>query len=428
MPTPTAYQQTVRELSDRLVVAQADIRVLDAIKWDDTIEQQFFADKCKQLPAVNAEYYNSRPLPYSAEAKQAELNELELDIKRKLGEYNPIAVIMRRMCREYEVVVQMLTRRGTPGFSRKSRELYGSAEDVFHAGEPNLAELGRMMSASLDSIEKRSPDLNEERTIPAEEAVKILQQRLDHSMPCPEHPLTVQMNDGIIADAAAGADYIKLRAGATFNQRDLRLLEVHEGWVHLGTTMNGHQQPYCTFLSKGPPSSTITQEGLAIFTELITLSSYPERVRKVTNRIRGVEMAENGANFLEVFHFFRAQGYTEREGYTLAVRIFRGSTPDGGPFTKDLSYSKGFVLVFNYISVAVRRGLLDRIPMLFCGKATLADLKTLRQAVDEGLVLPPKHIPTQFADGQALSAWLCYSNFLRRLDLKQIEADFEGIL
>lgn len=428
MQSPTRYQQTVRELSDRLVIAQADIRVLDAIKWDDAIEQQFFADKCKNLPAVDAVYYNSRPLPYCAETKQTELSELELDIKRQLGEYNPIAVIMRRMCREYKVVVQMLTRRGTPGFSRKSRELYGSAEDVFHSGEPTLADLGRMMSASLDSIEKRFPDMSEERTIPAEEAVGILQSRLDVSMPCPEHPLTVQMSDGIIADAAAGADYIKLRSGAMFNQRDLRLLEVHEGWVHLGTTMNGHQQPYCTFLSKGPPSSTITQEGLAIFTELITLSSYPERVRKVTNRILGVEMAEKGASFLEVFHFFLAQGYTEHDSYTLAVRIFRGSTPDGGPFTKDLSYSKGFVLVFNYISVAVRRGLLDRIPMLFCGKATLADLKTLRQAVDEGLVLPPKHIPTQFADGQALSAWLCYSNFLRRLDLKQIEADFEGIL
>ena len=424
----TKYHGTVRQLSDRLVRAQQEIRVLDAIKWDDSIEQQFFANKCKELPAVNHQYYVDRPLPFDAEKKQAELEELELDIQRQLGEYNPIAVIMRRMCHEYEVVVEMLAARGTPAFTRKSRELYGSADDVFYAGEPTLADLGTMMSEALDSIEQHTPELVEERTIPAEDAVHMLQQRLDQSMPSSEQPIRVQLSDGIVADAAAGADYIKLRSGAKFNIRDLRLLEVHEGWVHLGTTLNGVQQPYCTFLSKGPPSSTITQEGLAILTELVTLSSFPERVRKVTNRIRGVAMAENGADFLQVYEFFRKQNYQEHDSFSLAARIFRGSTPTGGPFTKDLSYSKGFVLVYNYISIAVRRGRLNRIPMLFCGKATLADLKPLQNAIEEGLVVPPKFVPTQFADVHALSAWICYSNFLRHLDLSRIEKDYESIL
>ena len=54
---------------------------------------------------------------------------------------------------------------------------------------------------------------------------------------------------------------------------DLRLLEVHEGWVHLGTTLNGQSQPVCTFLSKGPPSSTLTQEGLAVLTEVFAFAS-----------------------------------------------------------------------------------------------------------------------------------------------------------
>lgn len=424
----TQYQETVRQLSERLVQAQQEIRILDAIKWDDGIEQQFFASHCKEQPAVDSQYYSGRPLPFDPEKKSAELEELALDIQRQLGEYNPIAVIMRRMCHEYDVVVQMLAARGTPAFSRKSRELYGSAADVFHAGEPTLADLGTMMSDALQHIEKHSPEMTETRTIPAEEAVVLLQQRLDASMPCPEQPLRVQLSDGIVADAAAGADYIKLRSGAMFNQRDLRLLEVHEGWVHLGTTLNGRQQPYCTFLSKGPPSSTITQEGLAVLTELVTLSSFPERVRKVTNRIRGVAMAEDGADFLQVFRFFCEQNYPERESFTLAARIFRGSTPTGGPFTKDLSYSKGFVLIYNYLSIAVRRGRLSRIPMLFCGKATLADLKPLHNAVEEGLVIPPRYVPTQFADVHALSAWMCYSNFLRHLDLSRIEKDYESIL
>ena len=34
--------------------------------------------------------------------------------------------------------------------------------------------------------------------------------------------------------------------------------------------------------------------------------------------------------------------------YTQASRVFRGSTPDGMPFTKDLSYLRGFILIYNY--------------------------------------------------------------------------------
>ncbi len=67
--------------------------------------------------------------------------------------------------------------------------------------------------------------------------------------------------------------------------------------MHLGTTLNGLAQPVCTFLSKGPPSSTITQEGLGIIAEVFTFASYPGRVKRLTNRITAVGMAEEGANF-----------------------------------------------------------------------------------------------------------------------------------
>jgi uncharacterized protein (TIGR02421 family) len=237
----------------------------------------------------------------------------------------------------------------------------------------------------------------------------------------------VKLSDGIVSDAAAGTDYLKIRGEALFNERDIRLMEIHEGWVHLGTTLNGMSQPVCTFLSKGPPSSTVTQEGLAILMEIISFSSHPLRLKRVTDRIRAVDMAESGANFVEVFNFFRNLNHGESESYANCVRVFRGSTPDGGPFTKDISYSKGFVLTYNYVQLAVRKGLLDRIPLLFCGKTTLEDIRTLAQLVDEGIVIPPRYVPPQFADLNALSAWMCYSNFLTRLNLRQIEADYANI-
>ncbi len=260
--------------------------------------------------------------------------------------------------------------------------------------------------------------------------MEILQWRLDRVFGEGEGEGVVRVfeSDGIVADAAAGADYIKIRSDAMFNERDLQALEVHEGLVHVGTTLNGLNQPICTFLAKGPPTSTVTQEGLAILMEVIAFASYPSRLRKLTNRTRAIHMAEEGADFIDVYRFFLAQGYGEDDSYGNASRVFRGSAPDGLPFTKDLSYLKGFILIYNYIQLAVRQGKLEQIPLLFCGKATLEDMRTLRQLVEEGLVAPPKYLPAQFRDLNALSAWMCFSNFLNHLSLDRVEADYANIL
>lgn len=422
------YKQTIRTLSDRLVEAQRPIRVLDAVQWDESIERAFFASGCKELPKIDTAYYAARPLPFNPVQKRHEFHEIERDISHQLGEYTPVGQIMRRMCREYQMVVRLLEARGTPDFCTISQELYGSAGDVFHAGDPTLKDLGDMMEDLLTNIDRSRLIENEPKSITSEEAVKILQSRMNVAFQDFPKAVRVILSDGIVADAAAGSDYIKIRRNAMFSERDIRLMEVHEGWVHVGTTLNGASQPICTFLSKGPPSSTITQEGLAILMEIFAFVSHPARLRRTTNRIRAINMAEEGATFLDVFNFFRKQGFEESDSYMSSVRVFRGSTPTGGPFTKDLAYNKGFVTVYNYIMLAVRKGLLQRIPLLFCGKTTLEDMRTLAHLVDEGLVTPPKFIPPQFADLNALTAWMCYANFFNRLSHDRIESDYTGIL
>ena len=129
------YRQTIRELSDRIVEAQRPIRILDAIKWDASVQQAFFADECRELPRVDRAYYESRPLPFDPEKKRQEFQEIDREIYSKLGQFSPVGAIMRRMCREYRTVVRMLESRGTPDFSRRAQELYGAARDAFHAGD-----------------------------------------------------------------------------------------------------------------------------------------------------------------------------------------------------------------------------------------------------------------------------------------------------
>ncbi len=422
------YQRIVRDLSDRIVEAQTPVRVLDAVKWDENTRQGFFAAKGRELPQIDRAYYEGRPLAFDSSAKKQEFQDIERDITRQLGQFNPVGQIMRRMCKEYRMVIRMLEARGTPDFGMISQELYGAASDAFHAGDPTLADLGLMLSDYLNNIADRGDLRDEPKNLTAPQAVELLQKRLDVVFGEGEGVIRVFESDGILADAAAGADYIKIRSDALFNERDIRALEVHEGLVHVGTTLNGQNQPICTFLAKGPPSSTVTQEGLAILMEVIAFASYPTRLRKLTNRTRAIHMAEEGADFLEVFAFFRDQGYAEDECYSNASRVFRGSTPAGLPFTKDLSYLKGFIMIYNYIQLAVRKGRLEQIPLLFCGKTTLEDMRTLRQLVDEGMVVPPKYLPPQFQDLNALSAWMCFSNFLNHLSLDRIEADYANIL
>jgi uncharacterized protein (TIGR02421 family) len=427
-PTLTPYQSLIRALSDRIVEAQRPIRILDAIKWDDDVERAFFAKGARELPPVTREYYDRRPLPFDPQQKLLELHGIDRDIRRQLGEFNLPGQIMARMVREYEQVVEMLMSRGTPRFSALSEELYGSASDSFYAGDPNLADLGHLMSSILDNLSHEAIFGHEPATIEAGQAVELLKARLGEYFGEEAKQIRITMNDGIVADSAAGSNYIKIRADAKFTPRELRLLEVHEGWVHLGTTLNGMNQPVCTFLSKGPPSSTVTQEGLAVITEIFAFASHPGRVRRLTDRIHGVALAEAGANFLEVYKYFLDEGYDPRESYAHTMRIFRGSLPEGcGPFTKDLCYSKGFVLIYNYILLAVRRGQVGRVPLLFCGKTSLADVKSLAQLVDEGLVVPPRFIPPQFADLNALTAWMCYSNFLNQLSLQRAADDYASL-
>lgn len=427
-PPTDPYRRTVRELSDRLVEAQRPIRILDAIKWEDSVQEAFFAKGCRELPPVDRAYYEQRPLAFDPAEKRRELQELAKDIQRLLGTFNPIGGILKRMCGEYQTVVRMIENRGLPEFSRLSQELYGSTTDVFHAGDPTLADLGTSIGDALANIDARGLLPAEEKTLSGEQAAELLQKRLNEAFNDPDRPVRVVLSDGILADAAAGADYLKVRKEALFTERDIRLLFYHEGWVHLGTTLNGQRQPVCTFLSKGPPSSTVTQEGLAMLMEILAFASHPERLRRLTARLRSTAMAEEGADFLEVFRYNQGLGFNEFDSFVNASRVFRGSTPTQGPFTKDISYSKGFVMVYNFVLLAVRKGLLNRIPLLFCGKTTLEDMGALAQLVDEGIVVPPKYLPPQFADMNALIAWMCYSQFLNRLNLDRIEADYAKIL
>lgn len=424
MSWTTAQLETVRALSDELVSIQQPIRILNSITWDDHIEAAFVDGGASSQPGVDRAYYvERRPLGFDPDDLRDALTSLESKVARQLGSSAVAALIQARIA-DYGRVVDMLDARGTPAFATIAAELYGSTTDELHADGPTLAELGDLMHESLGNIETGRWEPPEDPEHSAQEGVEILERRLSDL--CGAGQVRVVIDDGIVADAAAGGDYIKLRADARFSSRDLRVLEVHEGWVHVVTTINGRRQPWCTFLGKGTPSTTITQEGLAVFTEVTTLSSTPERLRKITRRMKAIGMAQDGATFLDVYRWFVDEGLQHSSAWSSAVRVFRGSLPTGGPFTKDLVYSRGFLEVYDAARLAVRRGLLDRVPLLFVGKIAVRELGLLAQLQEEGVVVAPPTLPPHVEDITSLASWLAFSNLLNRIDLASMELELSA--
>ncbi|EGN76327.1 hypothetical protein A28LD_0063 [Idiomarina sp. A28L] len=415
-----------RELSDRLVQLQSPIRILDAVNWDRSIKEEFFRHKAQQNPSVSRGYYQQKNLGFEPESLRQSLAELQRDIVRQLGRLSPASQLMTRACREYRDVIRLIEARGTPEFHELSVELFGHPDDVFHANEPSLSELASMLQSPLDSLLASDALPEEKKSISASEAVTRLQAQLDQSMP--EVDVQVMLSDGIVSDAAAGSDRIKLNQDVLFSQRELDILEVHEGWIHVGTTQNGLKQPYLTCLSKGTPSATITQEGLAVLTEVITLRSTPRRLAKLVQRIHAVALAAEGAEFVEVYRNCLDQGMKPDESYTLTQRVFRGSTADGKPFTKDLAYIRGFVLVYNLIRVAVQLGKIDRLPLLLTGKIAIDDFRLICELSDSGMIAQPSFVPPHFKDLRGLATWLSVGRFLGDFSFTQLENDYRPLI
>lgn len=418
----------IQELSQRIVDAQRAIRILDLIKWDDQVKKDFFRHKAQKLPDVNEQFYQKRPLPFDVQEKIEEFRAILRDAQNSCGQYSPITRLIKRQCDEYVRAVQMLAARGTPQFSEIAMELYGSPNDVFYPGGPRLSELGSVLFNVLTALDIQLQSEADIKRHTPEAAQKCLQKSLSKFFSQHQGKVTVMISDGMLADASAGADNIKISQDAMFSDRDLKYLEVHEGWVHVGTTLNGALQPYCFFLSKGSPSCSVIQEGLAVLTEVISFSSYPGRMRKITNRVIALDKVTQGANFLDVYRYFIECGLSEDDSYNNSVRVFRGSTPTGGPFTKDLSYAKGFLLVYNFIRFAISQHRIDAIPLLFVGKLVLDDLPLLKELRDEGILSPPVYLPPQFRDLSGLSALVSFSLFLSKFDLNEIQKNFRFLL
>lgn len=394
----TARQQRIVALSERLTELQRPLRILDAVAWPDAVRRDFLQHDGRQLPAISAESYP--PLAFDPERRRDEFLQLESAIRQELGSRSPMGQLLLRSSQHYRQAIELLRARGTGKFYRISKHLFGSSLRQPDGSDP-LADLTVALHQWADELQQAEADAVP--SLDSHQAARELNRRLAQYFG-PLSPIRVKLADRLSADAAAGTDYLKIRRDARFSPLDIRLLEVHEGWVHLGTTLNGRSQRLLGCLSKASPAATATQEGLAVLTEFLADVQHSRRLRRLALRFAGLRRAEQGADFCEVYRFFRESGASMDEAYQQSQRIFRGSLPARcGPFTKDVCYGLGLVQTFHAIRQATQHHDSQQLEAIFCGKLSLTDLPQAQVLLAEGGLSKPRHLPPPFRDSHHLA-------------------------
>jgi uncharacterized protein (TIGR02421 family) len=384
-----------------VVAAQRPIRILKAINWDPAVHERFFRHGAQELPTP--EY---PPLGFDPPEKIKELRALKREIRGK----NPIEGLLREKCDEFILVARMLGARGTRRFYELSQQIFGDPRDRFPDNSADNLAIARLWAA-------RPRARNEEPTLSAEQAAKQV-----HAV-CAPHlggKVEVSVRGRLTANAAAGATRVTLKKGAFFTPRQVQALAHHEGLWHVLTSINGFAQPVLTVLGVGFPRHTESQEGGGIVAEFLSGHITDERYIELGERTIAVDMAARGADYLEVYRYLLAR-FPPVKAAQMSERVFRGGVVAGGaPFTKDVTYQRGYCRTFNFLRAALEQRDLDIVRAFVAGKMSVDDAELVRDLVEEGLCSGPVHLPAWFEDIDRLNAMVTHSVTMNRFSLPSI--------
>ncbi|MEO5622021.1 MAG: flavohemoglobin expression-modulating QEGLA motif protein [Dokdonella sp.] len=402
------------ELDQRLVAATRGIRLLASVSWPATVELQFIAAfkvGNAKLPTIDypqADFADTRET-LQAIAKAA-------DTAHPLGDY------IVRTAQSWCVATELLDAVGTPAITEHSARLYGRPDDRVPGAMLTNLDAARHFIVIADEYNSGAVLDEVASEIPAETLRGELQNTLDAFFGV--DVVTVETDPDLIAKAAAGATRIRLRSATNFSDYDRDQLLAHEAFVHTLTALNGRAQPNLKSLARSSPRTTATQEGLAVFAELMSGSIDIARMKRISLRILGIDMAIRGADFIEVFRFFMEGGQNESDSFSSAQRVFRGAPVTGGAaFTKDAVYLRGLLSVHTFFRWALKNQRMGLCRHLFAGKLALRDVIALEPYFDNGYIAQPHYLPPWVQHAHGLAGMLAFSLFANQIRLDRVEAE-----
>jgi uncharacterized protein (TIGR02421 family) len=421
--TPTFVDaDTARERLSEVAGALASLKsngnLLVGIGWGRDVEEAFFAHGATRLPEPT--------YAIDTHALHDESKALRR-LARGLSGDAPVLAFLRGAVLAAVERNELLCAAGTKAFGALSREIYGGARTTFF-GLPrrnvDLADhlLERLRIHGWDEAKERERAPLDAPTFAAELVRRIGKHR-------PRIDVEVVLDERCASKAIAGMTKVRVRPDATFSAWEADGLFCHEVETHAYTAHNGAAQEKAPFLRAGGPRSTATQEGLAVFAELYDHALATPRLERLALRVKMVELAEDGADFLELYRFLLARGRAPRDAYLDAARVCRGGLVEGGaPFTKDSCYLAGLLHVYAFLSVFVRGGFHDEVEMLVAGRIAVEDIVALVELRGHGLLTRPVHRPRWLERWSALLSYFSFASFMDAIDLAPVEAHYAGLL
>ena len=384
------------DLDRQLVAAVKGIRLLGSVSWPASA-QTAFLERWHKGTVIMAIHDAA-------------------DAKHPVGDY------IRRSAESWRVATELLDAVGTPELTTHSIRLFGRPGLRLPGSELSNLDAARHFISLASELDSEVLSSEADYCIPAGVLREDLQQQLDVFFGA--GTVRVEVDDQLIAKAAAGATRIRLRSATCFSEYDRNQLLEHEAYVHTLTALNGRRQPNLASLGLSSPRITATQEGLAVFAELMTGSLDIERIKRISMRILAIDMALHGADFIEVFRYFLDTGQTEADSFSSAQRVFRGSPLNGGSaFTKDTVYLHGLLSVHTFFRWALKNGKLNLCRNLFAGKMSLHDVVALETQFESGYIIEPNWLPRWIRHANGLAAMLAFSLFANRIRLDRVEAE-----
>ncbi|MET0892570.1 MAG: flavohemoglobin expression-modulating QEGLA motif protein [Pseudoxanthomonas sp.] len=388
----------------QIVAVGSRIRLLKALNWPVHVEQEFlsgWARRAARLPVVPAVRCELR----------SEKDTLG-SIMQAVDRAHPLGNWLYKTAWSYRVAALMLENAGTAEFVRFSSMLYGRPDYRYRSQDMTSFDGASEMLSITDGLPAREQLKPELPTMTAEAFADRLRVRIEPVFGA--GVIRIVLDPNLSSKAAAGGSRIVLRATALFTERDLDQLTEHEAFTHSLTSLNGKQQPL-RVLGLGSPRTTRTQEGLAIFAEIMTGSLDLSRLRRIALRVVMLKRALDGADFIEVFHGFLDAGQSEVESYRSAMRLFRGGDVRGRVcFTKDGTYLEGAMAVYAFVGKALKEGRADLMAMLFAGRITLADAVMLAPYRGTAITAP-RYLPPWTRDPQRILSTMAFFTAIQRL-------------
>jgi uncharacterized protein (TIGR02421 family) len=401
-------------LDARMVAAARPIRLLSAASWPASVQARFIADDDRGQATLPTVAYPRFDLADTRRELDAVAN--AADPTHPVGDY------LRRSAGAYHLAAEIMESLGTARVSDLSARLYGTPGETLPGSESTNLDAASLFIVLADELSGSLIDPDAEPVIPAETIRVELQASIDRVFD--HHRVEVVLDPDLVAKAAAGAMRVRLRTGSLFSLADMRQLLEHEVLVHSLTAINGREQPHLKSLGQSSPRVTATQEGLATFAEQITGSIDIRRMKRISLRILAIDRVLKGADFMEVFRFFRESGQNKVDSFASSMRVFRGVPVHGGSaFCKDTVYLHGLLSVHTFFRWALKHRRLDLMRWLFAGKLALHDVLALQPFFESGWIAPPQYLPHWAKRIGTLAGLLAFSLFANRIRLDTLAAE-----